>query len=77
MSYLVTNVLIYAMFFGAIVLLIMIRILPISFSNSLYVETSALYLVIVYLYCLNCLVLSLINIVLSNSVGSDFVGAVG
>ena len=77
MSYLVTDALICVMFFGATVLLITVRILPIFSSSSLCARTSALYSVIVYLYCSNCLVSSPVSIALSNSVGSGFVGAVG
>ena len=77
MSYLITNILIYMIFLGAIVLLITIRTLPISFSSLLYIRILTLYSVIVYLYCLNYLVLSSINVVLPNLIGNDFVGAIG
>ena len=65
------------MFFGAIVLLITIRTLPISLNSLLCARILALYLVIAYLYCLNYLILSPINIILPNSVDNDFVRAVG
>ena len=64
------------MFFGAIVLLITIRILPISSNSLLYARISVLYLIITYLYCLNCLVLSFISVILPNLIDSDFVGAI-
>ena len=63
-------------FLGAIVLLIKIRIFPVFFNNLLYARTLILYLIITYLYYLNYLVLSPINVILSNLVGSDFVGAI-
>ena len=65
------------MFFRAIVLLITVRTLPISSNSLLYVRILALYLIIVYLYCLNCLILSFISVALSNLIGNDFVSAVG
>ena len=77
MSYFIINALIYIMFFRATVLLITIRILSISFSSLLCARTLALYLIIAYLYCLNYLILSPISVVLSNSVGSGFVDAIG
>ena len=64
-------------FLGTIVLLITIRTFPISFSSLLYVRILILYLIITHLYYLNYLVLSFINVVLSNLIGSGFVSAIG
>ena len=64
------------MFFRAIVLLITVRILPISFNSLLYARILALYLIIVYLYYLNYLVLSFINVALSNLIDSGFVNVI-
>ena len=63
-------------FLEAIVLLITIRTFPISFNSLLYIRILTLYLIIIYLYYLNYLILSSINVILSNLIGNDFVDAI-